>query len=509
MEKRRDDFLKPVIRLLKERSGYKCSNPQCRVVTNGAGLNTGVAAHIRAAAPLGPRYDINMTPEERRSYQNGIWLCQTCSKIIDNDVSFYTINILNEWKRLAEEDARNAVGRKVLNEQCASDMLAMALNGYPKSYISQTIKNAHNASEKSLEALDPRFNVTSSFEGGLTKFSICAKENVPLKVSVKNYKNYKRKYQELVSKGVSFSIDMNDVTTSGSSLIETITKDSDGILTISSQDIDVVMKISLTDSISLVSEALAEVHGKLFHGLKAFTFSGQCFSNLLNVKAVFPCKGDKTKFNMHVDFEKWSGLNILNLPFFNKIKSIYDRICDGWDIEFSLEFNGDEFISGLCNSKVNNNYFKRVTTLLSYTDRARTLSHLLNISLEFSPQIKFTSDEHIKLRKAISRLREEITLDTTAFNSLPKFTLIACEENVNMFKGKGSERSHFAMESVESEKISVFSREIELYRVRHEYLNVSYIFNKNINNIKYGDEFEVQLVACENFSYIEKYILPE
>ncbi|MFX2612072.1 hypothetical protein V6282_26210, partial [Enterobacter mori] len=314
MEKRRDDFLKPVIRLLKESSGYKCSNPQCRVVTNGAGLNTGVAAHIRAAAPLGPRYDATMTPEERRSYQNGIWLCQTCSKMIDNDVSFYTINLLSEWKRLSEEDARNAVGKKVLSEQCASDMLAMALNGYPKSYISQTIKNAHNASEKALEALDPRFNVTSSFEDGLTKFSIHAKENVSLKVTVKNLKNYKRKYQELLSKGASFSIDMSDVSTSGSSLIEMITKDSNGVLTLSSQDIDVVMKISLTDSISLVSEALVEVHGKLFHGLKAFTFSGECFSNLLNIKAIFPFKGNKTKFNMHVDLEKWSRLNILNLP---------------------------------------------------------------------------------------------------------------------------------------------------------------------------------------------------
>lgn len=508
MEKRRDDFLKPVIRLLKERSGYKCSNPQCRVVTNGAGLNTGVAAHIRAAAPLGPRYDATMTHEERRSYQNGIWLCQTCSKMIDIDVNFYTINLLNEWKRLSEEDARNAIGKKVLSEQCASDMLAMALNGYPKSYISQTIKNAHNASEKSLEALDPRFNVTSSFEDGLTKFSIRAKENVSLKVTVNNFKNYKRKYQELLSKGASFSVDMSDICTSGSSLIESITKDS-GVLTVSSQDIDVVMRISLTDSISLVSEALVEVHGKLFHGLKAFTFSGECFSNLLNIKAIFPCKGNKTKFNMHVDFDKWSGLNILNLPFFNKIKSLYDRVREGWNIEFSLEFNGDEFISGLSNNKLNNEYYKKVATLLSYTDRARTLSHLLNISLEFSPQITFTSDEHRQLRKAISRLREEITLNTTGFNSLPKFTLIACEENVNMFKGKKNKSSHFAMESVESEKISVFSHEIELYRVRQEYLNVNYIFNKDINNIKYGDEFEVQLLACENFSYIEKYILSE
>lgn len=509
MKKTRDDFLKPVINLLKERSGYKCSNPQCRIVTNGAGINIGVAAHIRAAAPLGPRYDATMSQEERRSYENGIWLCQSCSKMIDNDVNYFTIPRLNEWKCLSEEEARKAIGKKIFSEQSASDMLAMALNGYPKKFLSQTIKNAHDASAKSLEVLDPRFNVISSYQAGITKFSLSAKENINLKVTIKNKKNYSRKYHELLSKGESFSIDMSDVSTSGSPLIEEIVKESGGVLTLSSQDIDVVMIVSLTNRSNQVSEALVEMHGKLFSGLKALTFSGQCFSELLNIKAVFPHKGSKTDFRMYVSFDKWSGENVINLPYFNKIKSIYDRIYEGWSIEFSMEYNGDEFLSGVCNKKINSEYYRRVTTLLNYTDKARTLSHLLNTPFIFFHDITFTSDEHQQLRNALSRLREEIVLDSSEVNSLPEFSLIATEENINILKSQQSKPSHFSMKSVEPEKISVFKQDVELYRVRQEYFNVRFVLNKDIDNIKLGDEIDIQIVACDNFSFVEKYISSE
>lgn len=46
-----------------------------------------------------------MTPEERRSFENGIWLCQSCSKLIDTDTVRYTKECLVSWKKVAEETA--------------------------------------------------------------------------------------------------------------------------------------------------------------------------------------------------------------------------------------------------------------------------------------------------------------------------------------------------------------------------------------------------------------------
>ena len=93
----RDDFSQRTKDLLANRVGWKCSNPNCRKATRGAGIgkeniiNIGVASHITAASKGGPRYDENITSQERASAENGIWLCQSCSKLIDSDVNRYTI----------------------------------------------------------------------------------------------------------------------------------------------------------------------------------------------------------------------------------------------------------------------------------------------------------------------------------------------------------------------------------------------------------------------------------
>lgn len=109
MANKRDDFSSATKELLANRVGRKCSNPMCRKLTCGANenpekiTNIGVAAHICAAAKGGPRYDANMTPQERKSFENGIWLCQSCSKLIDTDTTRYTKDTLQSWKRIAEE----------------------------------------------------------------------------------------------------------------------------------------------------------------------------------------------------------------------------------------------------------------------------------------------------------------------------------------------------------------------------------------------------------------------
>jgi hypothetical protein len=104
----RDDFTNSTKMKLALRAGGVCSNPQCRRSTFGAKQgedgyhNIGVAAHITAAAPGGPRYDASLTQEQRRHADNGIWLCQTHGDLVDGDDKAFTVKKLQEWKQDAE-----------------------------------------------------------------------------------------------------------------------------------------------------------------------------------------------------------------------------------------------------------------------------------------------------------------------------------------------------------------------------------------------------------------------
>lgn len=90
MARRADaNFPKRVKDDLRDQAGSKCCRcykPTSMANAGGDGaLRIGVAAHITAASPNGPRYDPKMTPQDRRDISNGIWLCQDCAKIVDDD----------------------------------------------------------------------------------------------------------------------------------------------------------------------------------------------------------------------------------------------------------------------------------------------------------------------------------------------------------------------------------------------------------------------------------------
>jgi hypothetical protein len=113
----RDDFSADVKQVLAFRVSTTCSSPDCQADTAGPqedpskAVNVGVAAHITSASAGGPRFDASLTPEQRSSAENGIWLCQNCAKLIDNDVARYPEKILRAWKAIAEHNAVSNVGR--------------------------------------------------------------------------------------------------------------------------------------------------------------------------------------------------------------------------------------------------------------------------------------------------------------------------------------------------------------------------------------------------------------
>jgi hypothetical protein len=100
----RDDFKQSIRKSLAHRVSLLCSNPDCRAHTTGPQtdetkvIDVGVAAHITAASPGGPRFDPALSDKQRSGIVNGIWLCQNCAKLIDSDVIRFSATVLQKWK---------------------------------------------------------------------------------------------------------------------------------------------------------------------------------------------------------------------------------------------------------------------------------------------------------------------------------------------------------------------------------------------------------------------------
>jgi hypothetical protein len=143
----RDDFTKRTIIEIAKGVAYRCSNPECRRPTVGANaaqdgtIITGVAAHICAASPGGPRYNAAQTPEARRSKENGLWLCQNCGRLVDADPQRFTVEELAKWKHDAQARAfRELVASNAaIAEEAARVGAAIAADDRPADAAFDTV----------------------------------------------------------------------------------------------------------------------------------------------------------------------------------------------------------------------------------------------------------------------------------------------------------------------------------------------------------------------------------
>jgi hypothetical protein len=173
----RDEFTPAIRRAIERQARGHCSNPACRRLTHsstsdGKGeISIGVASHICAAAPGGPRYDPNMTPEERRSVDNGMWLCDAHGRAVDAADSKFTVEELQKWKRLTDEDSWRSVmenvaygpGMRPPTPDALRDRLRAAATAdltvfqrterWPRSAVALTLKVDHVDEALSTQAL--------------------------------------------------------------------------------------------------------------------------------------------------------------------------------------------------------------------------------------------------------------------------------------------------------------------------------------------------------------------
>ena len=88
--KKRVDFDKKTKEIIAARAAYRCSFPECNATLIGPGMESGSVdaigecAHIYAAGEKGPRCNHDLSEDDLKKPENGIYLCRKHHKLIDN-----------------------------------------------------------------------------------------------------------------------------------------------------------------------------------------------------------------------------------------------------------------------------------------------------------------------------------------------------------------------------------------------------------------------------------------
>jgi hypothetical protein len=137
-------FSAQTVATLAKRGGMLCSNPDCRALTSGptieatGSVNLGEAAHIYGRARTSARYYKGLTSTELSDITNGIWLCNTCHKLIDSDSLRFPVDLLFEWRRQHEADVMSRLGKP--GDQAREKIRQKHLSSFENlSYLAQQI----------------------------------------------------------------------------------------------------------------------------------------------------------------------------------------------------------------------------------------------------------------------------------------------------------------------------------------------------------------------------------
>lgn len=432
----RDDFTKPTKIRAHQRVAGRCSNPDCRAPTSAPVgetdfSNVGVGAHVHAASPGGPRYLATMTAADRRGFANIIWLCQTCSTIIDRDPKSYPAEKLQQWKSSAEARALMEQGKRLADERDIYRMAAMAMGNKSHGFYPEAVSNVHNALAHQLESVDPRFTIATTYSGGNTTIVAGAKESVSfsIKVGPESADAWREGLRSALDEGCEATLPLNGVAFEGSDLFKVLRNDADmASITIIPGARSAVLKIFAPQSEPPIFESIT---GQLAAGRKQIRFSGTGCGGLLDIEIIFtPVNGDgvHSVSTLTTNVKAWHGKDATNPPYLNVFINLLETIIDASaPISFALEIDGNQVAAGKFHTPKHMEEIKEILSFAYYVERARTVLRYLQQNLPINIFANISADDHRALARVSDIVEGKLSYQRSQITSSPEMR-VACTD---------------------------------------------------------------------------------
>lgn len=505
----RDDFPPRTKQKLWARVSGRCSNPDCRVQTQGPAsnedgtVNIGKAAHITAAAPGGPRYDSSLTPEQRKGFKNGIWLCAIHADLVDKDTTGHKLDLLYGWKQRAEQAAKRELGQRLPSDDDAIRTLGAAFTGNATSFIPSAVRNVHAAMSQTLHELDPRFSVESSYANGTTRFDIRAQKPVELSIAfdIQNAPDIPSKITDLLASGKHFETDACAVTIRGSPLFDRISAETfAGKFAILASRRPVRQKIWIQYPERAERHQFDDIDGYVSSGTESIRMEACGWGGLFTLSMTLSraCAPVEAQMHVSVNLRPWQGCDLRQLRFFNTLATLVEHLSAGANLHLSLEVEGSAILTSNPIDCSQHEWVTNLGVLLEYTRLARSLVSVLGFHVKFDAERDITRESYRALvemeRIAVGNYRvpkEKIT-------SNPSTTILVNDDGANLL-GQASGSQVVQIRSQQTPPIDMFGQTLNFPSRVTTIGPVQIRLSPNIEKMQTGDKVDVEFVMQDGF----------
>ncbi|MBV7426770.1 MULTISPECIES: hypothetical protein [unclassified Acidovorax] len=506
----RDDFKKSVKDDLAKRVGYMCSNPDCAAMTSGprrgasGAVVLGMACHIYAASPGGPRYKTAMTIAERTHSDNGIWLCRNCGTRVDSDAEGFPAELLMRWRIAAEAAADHQLSRPAVPFDGKSNQLSALMKAIAGENSIQQFNSMNIAMADSLNKLDERLLVSTRFdsvEGAAIHISAKQPATFNLNWPIRHASEIKNKLRDLHDHGRTAELSLDGAVVDGSALMKYLfsSHGDPGTLEIS--------KPPTPLTINLMEELTNGSGENLLLSLECEAVVGNVSTTIIKkfwkdiVKLELKVFADyERKINVTFDFnlDEWVGMDIRSLPYLEKITHLRDAISGGKTIRFSIENEGRALLKTKqykYSKKPNADPF---VVALQYLKNCSRLAELLNVSILFPKNYSFDLQLSHEVSNALDLMEGRRKISKNKFKFLMTYPAdLHVAQQLSVGKSPIIKCSGYPL----GEKLIIFDREVLL--PPHELVIAGCVITKSDKVDLDGDlGLSLEWSPKNNFSYI-------
>jgi hypothetical protein len=296
----------------------------------------------------------------------------------------------------------------------------MALTGAPERLIPGAIPNVHRATEASLNSLDQRIEVRTAFENGATTFSLHAKEDVDvtLTVPMSAANVLHDALTHMNQHGGEVTVPADGAGVYGSKLFEALINPqltAGATLTVGSVPRPAVQYTRLVDRVSGVESPCPDVHGNVVFGTESLTFTGTACGGIVSFSYRRPLKNTSSfgEMNLAMAFDAWEGIDVRRLPHFDVLHRMFGRLSAGCDVRTSLDIDGQTLMSGSGSFSAASSMLTAVYDILEYVRQLRVLTKYLDIPVLFRTENPIRQTDMRAVERAVQTLehRRELRVD--------------------------------------------------------------------------------------------------